>query len=42
MRSALALHRKGMVEFKDGEEPEKGCEHFMARITQKGWDWINA
>ena len=40
MRSAMALHKKGMIEFEDGAGPEKGCEHFTARMTQKGWDWI--
>ncbi len=41
-RQAIALHNKGMIEFEDDIVPEKGCEYFMARMTEKGWEWINA
>jgi len=40
MRSAIALHKKGMIEFEDGEMPERGCEYFTARLTQKGWGFV--
>lgn len=42
LRSALALQKKGMIEFEDNVAPTKDDEYFMARMTKKGWAWINA
>ena len=38
-RTAISLQKKGLVEFKDGEEPVAGShDMLMARLTKAGLD----